>query len=121
MANKIRKRPISERDERREMRVELKPTIKKTVTANSGSLLYSPLWSIGSGHEDDNSLLMTVSPDDLEEEDEAPGEEDEAPGEEDARRWLGESRKGRRGELVWEIGSCLTTLWVDDSGRYRDG
>ena len=60
---------------------------------------------------------MTVSPDEEDEED----EEDEAPGEDDARRWLGESRKGKRGELVWEIGSCLTTLCVDDSGRYRDG
>ena len=71
-------------------------------------------------HDDDNSLLMTVSPDDeTDEDDEAPGEDDEAPGEDDARNWLGESRKGRSGELVWEIGSCLTTL--DDSGRYRDG
>jgi len=47
---------------------------------------------------------MTVSPpDDLD-------EDDEAPGEDDARRWPGESRRGMSGELVWEIGSCLMTL-----------
>ena len=66
-------------------------------------------------HEDDNSLLMTVSPLD---------EDDEAPGEDDARRWPGELRKGKSGELVWDIGSCLTTLEDEDisgRGRYRDG
>ena len=68
----------------------------------------------GSCHEDDNSLLMTVSPPDDEEED------DEAPGEDDARRLLGEPRRGRSGELVWEIGSCLMTLEDVVSGRGRN-
>ena len=69
----------------------------------------------GSCHEDDNSLLMTVSPPDDDDD-----EEEEAPGEDDARRLPGESRKGRSGELVWEIGSCLMTLEDVVSGWGRD-
>ena len=91
---------------------------KTRVGTTSRSLIVLDVFPFGQFrrvcHEDDNSLLITVSPlDDLD-------DADEAPGEDDARRLPGESRRGRSGELVWEIGSCLMTVKEDVvSGRGR--